>query len=268
MNLPEHQLKVYYPYGGEHFILRWHSHNEGHNLILARSKASAERTFQSVLRKYSDTKAKEFLKINIVAPTDEIRQEYAKNKFDNEVRVFWGTYVWMARDYKEKFGSVPAKLKECQAYSSDQEGTEEKDDEAHYYCLNCFEGFFPVSGTLESIYLANRDAHLAKYPDRFDKRLVECQASPADTNKRLYTIGGDFGHHQEGIVLGENRLGLGRFFFFYQDPVEVDRTLIDEALSAHKKAMKSLDNAYEKKMLADRKKREEDKFKELLEIFG
>lgn len=268
MIFPEHQLKVYYPYGGEHFILRWHSHNEGHNLIIARSQASAEKLFQSALQEHNDATAKEFLKINIVAPTDEIRQEYAATKLEHEIGCFWGGYVWKTRDYKEQYGTIPAKLKECQSYSPDQEGAEEKSDEQHYYCLNCFEGFSPVSGTLESVYLANRDAFLTRYPVHVDKKLVECRAEPADPNKRIHTVSPDFGHHQEGIVLGEHRFGFGENFFFYQDPSEADRTTVDKAVSDQQEETKRFNEAWDAKFLADRKRQTEDQFKELLEIFG
>jgi len=47
-----HPLKVYYPYGGKHFMLRWEEHSVGQQLVLAKSKNAIFNTAKSIIKKY------------------------------------------------------------------------------------------------------------------------------------------------------------------------------------------------------------------------
>lgn len=265
---PEHELKVYYPHGGEHFILRWYERSEGNHLIVARSIAHAERAFQSVLHEYWDAAAKEFWKVNIIAPTDAIREQYAKEKLDHEVAVFWSVYSNMARyDYQEEMGSLPPQMKLCPGYKSKYDDDVENTD-YHYNCQNCSSKVAPVDGTFEDVYLKHRDKYLAKHPNHQDKRLTDCKALPADPNKTIYTIRPDFGHHHEGIELGEYTLGINAFFFFYQDPTEVDRSVVDTMVAESQKMIEEEEKKRKGKYTSEKKQRKEEEIKELLEFFG
>lgn len=266
----EHILKVHYPYGGPHFLLMWHSHNEGNHLIIGRKQATVETTFHRVLQEHSDAVVKNFLHVDIVAPSLAVCEKYADQRRRMDIRIFWDLYTWPIDKYKKKHGSLPPKLKECDNYSSqyDEEETLEQDPE-HSSCKNCCRGSAPIDGTLESVYLKHRESFLIKRGPLNDHAQIARAAMP-DMDQALYAITTSFGHHREGLVGHEAKecSASDNYLFFYQHPEVLTSTKCDamvaQAEQEHQVRQKLLDEHWKKRV----ERQESEEIAQVQAIFG
>jgi hypothetical protein len=271
---PEYDLKVYYPFGGPHYLIRWYEHDEGHHIILCRNKTSVEAAILPVNRKFGPVKCKEYMKVDIVAPSEEIISAYAKKQFENEVGLFWQYYGSLAKSYKERFHRLPSKLKNCKKFKSRWENPSEDDldKKNHYSCANCHGGLLPVTGTAEEVFLEHRDAYRKETERSYKQPKSYYPPKEAyDPSLPLYRASPNFGHHSSGVdLLGTEDLVVVeslQMLFFYQNPEEQDKTSLLKALAEDEKLEKErgavLVAAQKARMEADRMKR----YKGLLEIF-
>jgi hypothetical protein len=279
---PEHDLKVYYPYGGRHYLLCWWTHNEQHHLIVAKTHESVEKSFATVLKAHADAEPRDFLQVDIVSPEQKYLDAYAKEQMEREVRTFWGHLMSTVREYREETGKIPSRLKRCTKYV-DKYASENKakEDEHHWDCENCCEGYLPVEGTFESVYMQYRDTYLELH-DRSNSRVivkappirekkVKSSAPLQDTALPLYAITPNFGHHSHGIVMGSEvdvEEMTDTYLLFYQNPKPADRSTIDAACFVHKENLKAKDEARKNKWVADKILHQKERFDELFQFFG
>lgn len=263
---PEHQLKVYYPYGGKHFILRWHSHNEGNHLIIAKSKDAAEHTFSLVLKEHSDVTVKDFLQINIVAPTDEQCKLHEARCIEMYVSLFWQHYSFIANEYRDTNGKLPSSLKECLNYSSKYEEYDDYDKERHNFCINCCNKIMPTSGTMKEIYLANREQFLQNNSTNYNHKTKQSIAPKADQSK-IEVVKGSFGHHSIGVDFAEDTLVFEDILFFYQNSEIIDTKIVNEMIQETEETLKQDRSNHDKKWDDRIKKEQSKRFDDLLKVF-
>jgi hypothetical protein len=274
--LPEHELKVIYPHGGKHYLLHWYEHWEGNHLIIGRSIASVDKTFQRVLDKHI-VEIKAFLQVNIVAPSEEQCKKHAKAALQSDVQLFWEIFVDRALDYHKETGKLPSKLKWCQNYSDkwvDEESLPDPEKEKeHYSCSNCNRRIAPADGIdIEEIYLLNREKYLAKYNSMAHQgaATVKSLALLPDTSLLTYVISSDFGHHSPGLIIGKNAddlLHFERVMFFYQSPQSLDYSQFEASCKAKEEAIEREQKELKRENEVRRKAYREESFRELLEFF-
>lgn len=266
---PTYELKVFYPFGGEHYLLRWWTHGMQHQLIVAKSKSQAEGMFKSALDNHSDGVAKEFLRVDIVSPTKEQCEEYSEARFKQEVGSWKCNYLWIAKDYYEKYNKLPGKMEFCTNYKSEDVDITEADDKTHYDCVNCSEKIRLVSSSFEELYLKDIEKYSNTWARKPDRRMLKSKAPYPDTSKPIYAVGQSFGHHCTGILL---EAGISAFpneaLFFYQNPTDVDMSAVNEMVKQEKQAWKKKQAVWEKNRKEEMRQAEQKRFEELLSIFG
>lgn len=268
MIFPEHELKVYYPLGGKHYLLRWYSHNEGHNIILARNRNSTLEAFSSTVlkRKDFDIEVKELLHINIVAPPEEVCKQHAEYLLADDVESFWRTYSSSISLFKKKTGSFPKNIKPC-PYLLLADG-----DEAHYNCPKCFYGISPIKGSLKDIYIANRENWRKKYRfPSFKDGKNKSRAQPSNNNDPVWAAIAKLGHHLSGVVLVEikpEETCHHNFLFFYQQIETFDVQEFKYILQKSKDDIESYKKKMRQRALEHQVRREKELFDEINSIFG
>ncbi len=183
--LREYPLTVAYPFGGEHFLLRWHTHNEGNHLIIAKTKRLAEKAFEIVFREEDiGLDIKEYLRVEIVAPDAEMVLRYAKEQYQFREKEFWSNVGYTARRFVDDGESLPETIVACTSYCHKHEDEEdeikEEDDSQHYSCKNCVRGFSVVGISTEGFFWNNREKPYVE-----SRRYVSL-AKPLDPQRKLF----------------------------------------------------------------------------------
>lgn len=268
MIFPEHQLKVFYPYGGEHCLLVWYERDEGNHLLIAKTPEQAIKLFGTIIDRYPYAEVKNFFRATIVAPTQEQCEAYAQGKLESDVRLFWDIYANSARSYHEKNKALPPKMKWCEKFVPDYEDANEDDE--HWNCLNCnHTKIVPASGTIEEMYLAHRETFLQKLGQHGDPRAVKSLAPAQDPNKICFVMVPDFGHHHEGLVSEDvKHLRTQDVMFFYQDVSPIDKSKCDAMVEEQKRFHETATKEREDKWEQEKIEREKEEFEDLLKIFG
>lgn len=181
---------------GEYYILQHHTHHEQNHMIVARSREALVHTFGRVEENEAPDAIKEFCRIEIVAPTLELRNQYAENLWESEIRDFWSdmqfSLTWCgASGNFRKSGKLPPQLKWCACAKQ------------HSDCNNCHMGLKPKEGTLESFYWSARTKYLTS-----KGRQEELESKPELIKARDLMPGESIsmleyapGHHSSGMTL-------------------------------------------------------------------
>lgn len=260
VDMERYPLRVHYPYGGRHFMLRWHAYDEGHIIILARSERGIKESFGAVLRAHGGVTVKEYVEIDIIAPRLEYREAYARAMFDRDMSCFWSWVAHSAESYSEKNdGRMHPGLAACTNYVSmypPEEGEPEAvGDTRHTFCKNCECGIIPKNGTPISEYLRLRDAFEGRVEGakpykpkvRYDGEVS--RAPDGDPLKECFAARANFGDHCSGIDIGM-ALSHDRHLFYYHIIQSLDASPFAESAKKkeeeHAKTVKGR-NAYYKK---------------------
>lgn len=239
MNLPhlnlkeKYPLQVGFPKGGDYFCLFWRTYDEGQNMILSAKEESILPCWKSVLEKCGDDsiKIKGYWKISIVSPTEKMKEDYATKEFESDLRTFRNIIGFDIKNYL-KLKSHPS-ISKCQnylnRYDKNNEFTPESDDEDHYYCTNCINGYIIKNKSTLDLFLKSKYYSEIKS----DKYFYPSQAPIISPNKKLHCIKTNFGHHMNGLVLRqdlseEESIPLGDIlFYFHGEELDIPQDISD-----------------------------------------
>lgn len=210
--LAEFPLGVYYPFGGIHYLLQWHCHDEQNHVIVARSESMANRVFERAVAKYRDTEARRFLRVDLVAPPPAFAEAWAKNYLAYEIQRFWNDIALSLQIWRNP--ELPPGVVWCGEYG----------DTGHY-CERCVRSIRPETGTLESVYLEKR----APGPTMF-RGMVPSQARQAREGEEVRGLLTGYGHHSKGVWLdtettsAEDVSPENRVLLYYVELESIDMT--------------------------------------------
>jgi len=219
-------IKVYYPFGGRHFLLNWVTeHDQGH-LFVARSEKAIEKMFTHILDETPEIKA--FCEVEIVAPSRRLCREAAERAYQTDVENFMNQLVWRLREVAKAGLPLPSMFSICDKFedSDDPERALTDEDDIHYECKNCYEGVRLNEVSKEELY--------TRYSERWnrevdpstpyvDEKLCVSLARQAEDDEEILAVVGDYGHHQDGIYLGEREWSNQPILFFFELVRDLDR---------------------------------------------
>jgi len=186
-------VNVYFPHGGVWRLLRWHTRNTGHHVVLAKS----ERAMDGVVRRLVDrepfAEIADHLLVEIVAPSDAM---VAAKRAYEESRTRQGFWSYVCGSAKHA-DVLPDELMMCDRFEPDDEYATADD---HYGCRNCHEGIVPRAETTDDFYAARRAAYEELFPPFVDG--VPSRARRARDDEAVCAAGASFGPHRSGVGLG------------------------------------------------------------------
>jgi len=207
-------MMPYVPFGGTWFLARWHEHNEGHHVLLARSHRQLRGLVAALLAKEPWAEIKECWVVELVAPSRRLQRAYAKSTAEAIEASFWMWIAGHCHDLHDKGEALPSPLAMCTEYKAkDPEDTETKDwDSRHSYCANCNHGVRVEGRDATAWYRERRDAYLKvvgaeqeeqrrRYKPRTAR--VPSKARVAGDDEKLWYVSECFGHHSDGTRFEE-----------------------------------------------------------------
>lgn len=293
MNRSDDRLKVYYPHGGPHFLLHWHTdHNRGH-VIVARTEAALRTTFGAVLRKEPFAQVLGCWHVEIVAPSESMHADYAADCYKKAVEGFWSHIGYHIERYVEKRGTLPPGLARCANYAPTLDLSDEEDQEyaaecaaKHRYCANCHDGVVPVGMTMEECYerkhahferLLERVHAVARGPHRASRPdpARESYATPARDGEPLGRVIADHGPHSSGTYVelareadDTHRPWSRGTLFYFRDAVPLDATPYQRAAANAEAVIRAEREACRKREAQEREKYERAELGLIDELFG
>ena len=212
--IDRHPLRVQFPsLSGEYYLLVWWTHNDQHHVAVARTPEKVEMMFRRMLTSegrydgridWQEAEPRRFYRVNIVAPSQEMRLRFARAQQEHEVRSFGDWIVSSMRILEDADEPLPSGVKKCPKFKlpADYEGG--KPDrwtrDRHYDCINCRETFV---FNVEDFYPRMRETWLKErgYHERVEGG--ESKAPEALPGQKLYEVRDAHGHHSDGTVVGE-----------------------------------------------------------------
>lgn len=241
-------LRVTFHKGGEYNLLFWSTWNEGTHMIMARRESSIIPSIRAVIKKVGIPELKAFWKINVVAPTTEMKKRAAWQAYSHEMWDFKAQFGYELSEYmNDKRNAGKADL--CQNYKNrfDDESEDENSDALHHFCANCLQGYKIKGQSIESLFLVHGSKYSSPNPFKANKQSV---AQQPDTNKDIYYLDtSNFGHHRTGLLLNkvdEATTYNNIIFFFQGSKQEMPKAFSNEcsvAEQAHE-ARKKMDAQY------------------------
>lgn len=204
-------------YTGEMYLLLWHTHNEQNQLFIARTIDKLIRMFEIATKKNKTEfpEAKELWKASIVLPSTDIRNRYAEEAYNADVREFKQNISFEIKEYVRRNNELPIGVNRC--------SVDLPDDEEHYDCVSCENGFM-LSKSWEQLM----ENHWDEYTNKpFSRQPFDGEVSTA--NETLYTCQLNSGHHCSGIILQSldeaNLFSHKILFFFHGKQLEMPKSI-------------------------------------------
>lgn len=190
---------------GELYLLGWNNHDTQDNIIVSKTKESALKTFDCLMKKRNIEKVLFFMRVEVVAPPQKYEEKCAKQQYQRDISHFWEWIIGNLELRNKR--NLPGFITRCPhcikkpAYSR--------------ICEVCCEGFVPTRGSLESVYLEKKDLFLKELAPLAVKNQKQ-RPSKAPIylgNDVMYYVNFAFGHHSGGTGF---------------DVVDYERYVIDE----------------------------------------
>ena len=264
----DHPLKVNMPLGGQFYMLNWSTHNEGSNIILARTESSVLTVFKCHLKKQShcDLKTHSFSLIEVVAPPEYICQQAREKEYKDEVLSFLEEVTYDLAEYVKSGEAAPKIFTICNDYKCEYhaEDPENKYLPRHSDCENCKYGLKLNGISPEELYDQYnklwKEAFFVENEYKYKQRysLEYSRARIALEQEDVHMCGQSFGHHSHGISLSKIDYEYKAGFYYVnlrQLSLDPFKTLIEE----HKKDVVIKENQtkliLENKKINDKKKK-------------
>ena len=193
-----HPLKVYYTYGGEHYLVQWWSHAEQNRIVIARHQSSLDVVINEIIES-TDCEIISGYHIDIVAPSNLLTTNATKELRDRKVSYFLDTVIDMINHHTV---DVSTHFVKCDTWSPRSKHSY-KDD--HFDCANCINGIRLVSLTPEELYDRYSSVWVNNFGTFYQESNDGCfsRAEEASDNDELYAVYNDFGHHRQGINIAK-----------------------------------------------------------------
>lgn len=202
----DHPLKVYFPHGGKYFIAIWWTHDEQHQIVVAKSLSALENTLNIAINRNSDFEVKEMFEVDIVAPPVDFCQIKKEKLQKTKVIEFFNDVVWnISANLDGKKEQYPEIFEPCSKWKKKYSSFSKKEDTEHYYCDNCTSGIKLKSLSKDDFYQKYYDQYnqILPFPPRehVDSKVLYSNALPAKDLKNLWLAYPSFGHHARGVEL-------------------------------------------------------------------
>lgn len=223
---------VYFPsLTGELYLLGWNTHDTQDNIIVAKSKEAAFKTFDSLLKKENVDKVNYLLRVEVIASPERYEEEYAK-QHQRDISHFWQWIIGnLSLRGKRNLPGFITRCPHCIKKPVYSRG-----------CEVCCEGFVPTQGTLEYVYLNKCDMFKKELTQHVSPTAKKKQPSKAPVyfgDEKVYYVEFSFGHHCGGV--GYNDVDYERvepdvgFFFLKKEELDVERDTLRHKLETFTK---------------------------------
>lgn len=263
---------------GPHWALLWTCHNEGNNILVARSPESLARAYATILRSISDARAIKQYEGHIVLPPDWLTEAHRIREREQDVDNYRHYVLFRLEDYRKlRWGRLPHPFCECPKYQppADAKPGEFEDADSvkrHAMCVHCDGKRIALSeGTWES-YFDERGGDVA---GENTHRSTATTPAPildgerADPLAPLYVIGGGF--HGIGVVLAapgeENIPDCNRASFFLQGEEREPYGAVAEMQAAHSRARAEEKRRKEEREATHRREHKDKLDRDIIEFF-
>lgn len=273
MSSQDHPLKVYYPLGGVHYILRWWKYNEQHQVLMAKSQQSLENLAIQVIKNDFDCKLKEYFQVEMVSPPKFYALKAKIQKYEQDVLNFMMQVSWQMKEVIKSGRKIPDLFEICQNYY-DPDGGSFEEDENHICCKNCFEGLRLNNVSSQEFY----EKYIEEWTKLFDY-------SPSPSSEGFYSQGrevkpdeilweaqADLGHHCEGIEFAKVdfeyvNLNLPILFYFVKIK-DVDLSNLEKFRKDNLEAIKRLRQEENNKYIQNNIQKTELRINKILGLFN
>lgn len=214
-------MHVYYPHGGEHFMLTHWTHNEGTHIVLGRTPEACLAVVNSPkFTKGECPDVRSFERITIVQPPREFQYRVKVLRDERERESFRHHAFVMAMEYRDLTRDIPPGFRLCPKYIPKYEQTTERDDEEHFDCATCFNGLVVTKRTLIDLYAKALVSPVDDYTQwKFAPRvgMVPSRAPYADPTRRLCIMVSNPGPHSSGTegTEADPQWNTERALFYY-----------------------------------------------------
>lgn len=279
--IQDHPLKVYYPHGGKHFIAAWWTHDEQHQIIVAKSLSSLEKTLNVAIDRNSDFEVKEILEVEIVAPPEDFCQTKKEKLRKTQVEEFFRdvVYSFCYQPFCYQPGIkdlLPEVFRPCSRWKKPYKGSDSSSltDPKHHNCGNCVDGI--------KLRLLSKEEFYEKYHEQYEKtvrfnrtfvdtKALYSKASPAVDLNDLWLVSTEFGHHSYGArlmrVKETKNYDMYEFLFYFYKRNEIDISKYQLLSEKLKEENKKLQEEASRKSREKYKKEESEKLQKILDIF-
>lgn len=219
-------MYVYYPHGGEHFMLTHWTHNEQTHIVLGRTPEACLAVVNPTKFVKDDyPEVRTFERITIVQPTLEFQYKVQVRNAVKEREEFKDYVVFLAKEHLTLTGKFPPGFSECPKYVARYENEDytEAKDEDHFGCAVCQSKVVVNRVTVLALYAealrrkSNDDHWRTGLPGRGQTRSRALYADPA---RDLFEMVSNPGHHCSGtggnLALPEWS-GHNVLFYYHKD---------------------------------------------------
>ena len=227
MDLEDFQLKVYYPYGGKHYMLHCHTNDTQGVVLLAKSKAALDLVANRFLLKNDDATIKSAWIIEMVSPSDELVETARLDQIKSDIYLFKMDVTFRLKSLMDSGKSLPTQFEECISYESYSEDSDYTPDEwsieKHYGCKNCSDKIRFVKLTAEDLYYKYNKSWREIFPHLpyKNKLLRVSQAVKANDGEKFWcAIGG--GVTLNAVDAAIINLNLDDTLFYYRQIEELN----------------------------------------------
>lgn len=150
-----HPLKVYHPGRGIHYVCRWWTYNEKHQIIIATSQKAVKQIWETACQRYSDAEAKEFCEVELVAPSALMCSKAIAYKRDADIDDFINEVTGKINESIKLGLNVPKLFEPCVNFESYYKDDYEPDSstlEYHFDCQNCTNRLKLIDMTYEQFF--------------------------------------------------------------------------------------------------------------------
>lgn len=274
--IQDHPLKVFYPYGGRHFIAVWWTHDEQNQIVVAKSLNALDKTLNIAIENNSDIELKEMWEVEIVAPPDKLCQIAKAEARKIEVNDFFRSIVGYLNELLENEIPIPEMFKVCDRWENDDLSMKEENDEHHWNCKNCVEKFSLKSLTLDEFYdkyNSNWNA-MHNVPKYAESKALYGLAGTANENDELWCAEPQFGHHCNGTSLSivsqdpEDYINTSSVLFYFHKIKEVDCSKYNQTIDEIKNKIKEKELLRREQYGKNFQKEKEKRFQKILDFFA
>lgn len=203
------QLKVAYPYGGEHFLLEWQTRGSGNHVVISRSEKGIDSTVKRLLENSGMVRFGQYLLVDIVAPSHAMKLSHANNEMLLDFNEFLNNVGDAVVSSAENGLSLPDGIRSCPE--------KRLDGDYHFGCETCG-GYRYVMDNDDPQELYKRNIHKIERKESQHKLSVSSAAEM--DNRTLHAVRRDFGHHRAGLLISRYGSSADCFSdvnFFYHE---------------------------------------------------
>lgn len=277
-------LKVYYPLGGKHRVLRYQTHSRGGHIIVTPCRyrcsshqvviKSAMTIIEHLSNRASSFSFTDYLEVEIVAPS-AIRCAVAEEiDHANKIKDFLTDVCCSIAEclinpnYPKQ--PLPPEFKLCPNPVVGKYHWTCQDDNGNDTCVA---GIQLSNITPEKLFEKYSSAWDMKYPKQkyLDNKEVVSRAEQAKDHESLWMAGCDFGAHRNGVFLRE--LEHDEFFsetvlFYFRNPKILDLTEFNNIYTSHTVHIQDKEDRVKKELIEAKSKKRQEDVNNILEIFG